>query len=98
MTPALLGAQKKPKTNFFSRDLFGVTLDRPVGDLKGIRSLLKKNQEEPIVTRRSFVKRIDRYFCSLGTATLALWECISGGMDWQDRDPGRDPGRDVKKG
>ena len=26
-----------------------------------------------------------RYFSSLGTAVLALWECISGGMDWQDR-------------
>eukprot|EP00913_Durusdinium_trenchii_P023776 g22330.t1 len=38
--------------------------------------------------------QLERYFCSLGTATLALWECISGGMDWQDRDPGRDPGRD----
>ena len=24
-----------------------------------------------------------RYFSSLGTATLGLWECISGGMDWQ---------------
>lgn len=28
--------------------------------------------------------QLERYFCSLGTATLALWECISGGMDWQD--------------
>ena len=25
-----------------------------------------------------------RYFSNLGTATLGLWECISGGMDWQD--------------
>jgi len=28
--------------------------------------------------------QLERYFCNLGTATLALWECISGGMDWQD--------------
>ncbi|CAE7869106.1 Scn10a, partial [Symbiodinium necroappetens] len=27
---------------------------------------------------------LNRYFSSLGTAALALWECISGGMDWQD--------------
>mmetsp|Transcript_54110 Transcript_54110/g.126347 ORF Transcript_54110/g.126347 Transcript_54110/m.126347 type:complete len:657 (+) Transcript_54110:64-2034(+) len=27
---------------------------------------------------------LNRYFCNLGTAVLALWECISGGMDWQD--------------
>ncbi|CAE7456072.1 CAC [Symbiodinium natans] len=27
---------------------------------------------------------LNRYFSSLGTAVLALWECISGGMDWQD--------------
>jgi len=27
---------------------------------------------------------LNRYFSSLGTAALALWECIFGGMDWQD--------------
>ena len=31
---------------------------------------------------RQAVRR--RYFSNLGTAVLALWECISGGMDWQD--------------
>jgi len=25
---------------------------------------------------------LDRYFNTLGTAILSLWECISGGMDW----------------
>jgi len=28
--------------------------------------------------------KLERYFSNLGTAVLALWECISGGMDWQD--------------
>lgn len=28
--------------------------------------------------------QLERYFANLGVATLALWECISGGMDWQD--------------
>eukprot|EP00435_Cladocopium_sp_Y103_P056779 s1312_g19.t1 len=28
--------------------------------------------------------QLERYFANLGVATLALWECISGGMDWQE--------------
>eukprot|EP00438_Fugacium_kawagutii_P004947 Skav216519 [mRNA] locus=scaffold4485:97602:102838:- [translate_table: standard] len=29
--------------------------------------------------------KLERYFSDLGTATLALWGCIRGGMDWQAR-------------
>lgn len=27
---------------------------------------------------------IEHYFSSLGVAVMSLWQCISGGMDWQD--------------
>lgn len=27
---------------------------------------------------------IEHYFSSLGVAAMSLWQCISGGMDWQD--------------
>lgn len=27
---------------------------------------------------------IEHYFSSLAVATMSLWQCISGGMDWQD--------------
>eukprot|EP00930_Biecheleria_cincta_P031909 TRINITY_DN22126_c0_g1_i1.p1 TRINITY_DN22126_c0_g1~~TRINITY_DN22126_c0_g1_i1.p1 ORF type:complete len:584 (-),score=82.26 TRINITY_DN22126_c0_g1_i1:132-1847(-) len=28
--------------------------------------------------------KLDKYFSSLNRAVLSLWQCISGGMDWQD--------------
>eukprot|EP00931_Biecheleriopsis_adriatica_P060636 TRINITY_DN36429_c0_g1_i1.p1 TRINITY_DN36429_c0_g1~~TRINITY_DN36429_c0_g1_i1.p1 ORF type:complete len:633 (+),score=160.07 TRINITY_DN36429_c0_g1_i1:136-2034(+) len=29
-------------------------------------------------------RALDKYFDSLGTAIMSLWQCISGGMDWAD--------------
>jgi len=33
---------------------------------------------------RKHDEELDKYFGNLGIAVLSLWECISGGIDWQD--------------
>lgn len=33
---------------------------------------------------RKHDEELDKYFGNLGVAVLSLWECISGGIDWQD--------------
>mmetsp|Transcript_73699 Transcript_73699/g.130098 ORF Transcript_73699/g.130098 Transcript_73699/m.130098 type:complete len:661 (+) Transcript_73699:83-2065(+) len=38
---------------------------------------------EQAIRRGENDPHLDRYFNTLGTAILALWECISGGMDWE---------------